>query len=240
MRTAQLTGRAILSFVTVLILTIFVLAPSAKPQGQATSDWDVHMLAGSRAFDAQDFTEAEKQAKLALQFSSRFHPEDMRIERNLRFLGRIYQAQNRFPEAESSFHKALQVHHDRVGSGDDTLPDCYEDLAQLYEAEGKYNEAEPLRQRALKMMTKSYDGKGIWVAQRMESLAAVYVAEQKYAEADALYKKSISLTEEQFGRESARLADPLQKRADVLLQLGRQTEAAALHDRASQLLGKSP
>ena len=217
---------------------VALFPPTARPQTQATSDWEVFMLKSAQAFASQNYGEAEKQAKLALEFSSRFHPEDFRIEKNHRMLGQIYQAENHFAQAEAAFQKALSVHHQRVGSGDDNSPECLEDLAQLYELESKYAEAEPLRQRALQMIGKVYDGKGNWVAERMENLAAVYSAEQKYAAADELYQKSLELKEEQYGRDSTQLAGTLQKKAEVVAHLGRQSEAAALRDRASRLLGK--
>lgn len=220
-------------------LGAWLLFPAAgRPQIHAKSDWDVYMDRSAVAFKGQNYPEAEKQAKLALEFSSRFHPEDFRVELTHKLLGQIYQAQNLFAEAEASFQNEIKVHHYRVNSNDDQAPDCLEDLAQLYEAEGKYAEAEPLRLRALKMMVDTYDGKGNWVAERMEYLAALYAAEQKYVEADKFYEKSVKLKEEQYGRESTQLAYPLRKRAEILDQLGHRTEATALRERASRLLEK--
>jgi len=218
-----------------IAIVVFGSRPT-RAQGGVRSDWGVCMQDAALAYNRGDYQEAEKQAKLALRFSSRLHPEDLRIRNNYEILGQIYQTQNRFADAEAAYQKELKICKEALRQQEHPLlADCLEETAQPYEAAGKYSEAEPLRQQSLKLISRANDGKGPPVAARLENLAALYDAEQKHAAAAELYQKSLRVLEEHFGRESSALVDTLDKRAKVLRDLGRQREAAEVEARAEHL-----
>jgi tetratricopeptide (TPR) repeat protein len=209
-------------------------------QIRSRSDWDVYIEAAAAAFDAKDYANAEKQAQAALQYSSRFHPEDLRVANTYATLGKIYEAQGKYEAAEAPLRKALEICRQAVREENVFEVGCLDDLAELYEAEGKYSDAEPLRKQSLKIATKVMDGKGPLVVLCAENLAQLYAAEKQFAVADELWLRSLRINEDEYGKESIQVALTLEKRASMLSEAGREREAADVKNRAAKIRKKLP
>jgi tetratricopeptide (TPR) repeat protein len=97
-------------------------------------------------------------------------------------LGRLYQTQGKYPQAEELFKKAIELSPKN--------DDAYSGLGHLYQTQGKYPQAEELFKKAIELNPGNnfaYIGLG-WI----------YRVQGEYSKAEELFKKIISLYPENY------------------------------------------
>jgi tetratricopeptide (TPR) repeat protein len=92
--------------------------------------------------------------------------------------GQLYQAQGKFPQAEDSYKKAIELQPQNS--------DAYVGLGQLYEAQDKFSQAEDSYKKAIELKPRN---NGAYVG-----LGRLYEAQGKFSQAEDSYKKAIEST----------------------------------------------
>jgi tetratricopeptide (TPR) repeat protein len=149
-------------------------------------------------------------------------------------LGRVYQEQRRYREAERIFQDQLE------GAVNSFQPNTlvhagHMSLALLYQDEGKFGEAETHYKAALAKTEKTelFPGRGFWCSTSMW-LAKFYVAQQRYSEAEPLFQRALEIHEEDRGPTSY-LPHHLQEFARLHEAQGKYETAEALYRRALEV-----
>lgn len=133
-------------------------------------------------------------------------------------LGTIYLEQQRYPDAEATFLRALAI-RDRAFEAPDILL-ALESIVALYRDRGAFTEAKKLRRRVLE------------------------INERAFAKTEGQYKRELADKEETLGPEHLDVAEVFSKLADFYHAQGRLDEAEsaykrklALHENASRRAG---
>jgi tetratricopeptide (TPR) repeat protein len=153
-------------------------------------------------------------------------------------LGRFYQGQGLYPQAEPWFEKCLEVCQNRLGDEHPYVAASLNNLAELYYAQGRYEEAEPLFLRALKISEKVLGPEHPDVATSLNNLAALYHAQGRYEEAEPLYLRALKIIEKVLGPEHPDVATSLNNLAGLYRVQGRYEEAEPLYLRALNIREK--
>ncbi|MEZ4543307.1 MAG: tetratricopeptide repeat protein [Cyanobacteriota/Melainabacteria group bacterium] len=129
--------------------------------------------------------------------SSHFYP----VQR----LGRSRRSQQRFPEAERQWHKALEEAMS-FSKDDGRYCLCLEKIGRLYDGEKRYEKAEGLYKEALQLR-KAHDSKNQKdLATAYNNLAAVQFKLGRYDEAEKNYTEALTIREKEFGKSSKEAA----------------------------------
>ncbi len=158
-------------------------------------------------------------------------PDPSNLSRARDGLGRVYQAQHRYREAESVFRDQLQAA--RESSQPNTLVHAgYMSLALLYQEEGRFSEAEIHYRAALAETEKAelFPGQGFWCSAAMW-LARFYIERQRYSEAEPLFQRALEIHEEDRSP-SSYLPHHLQEFAKFYELRGQYEAAERLYRRA--------
>jgi len=159
-------------------------------------------------------------------------------------LGRIYEGQSQFTEAEKWRKESAKV--TRVPFGDsrselrlgERHPDVaqsYNNLAMLYYSMGRYEEALPLYQKALEIYLGQLGKRHPYVATSYNNLASLYESMGKYEEALPLYQKALEIRLEQLGERHADVATSYNNLATLYSSMGRYEEALPLYQKALEI-----
>jgi tetratricopeptide (TPR) repeat protein len=126
--------------------------------------------------------------------------EDEDLIRPFVGLGRIYEGQSQFTEAEKWLKQSVKVMRDRLGERHPSVATSYNNLAGLYESMGRYEEALPLYQQALEISLEQLGERHPSVATSYNNLAALYRAMGRYEEAIAYYQHAINIAQGTLGK----------------------------------------
>jgi tetratricopeptide (TPR) repeat protein len=166
---------------------------SAQPNTQVHAG---HMSLALLYQDEGNSAEAEKHYKAAVAETEKTELWSGRqfYCSNAMRLARFYVTQHRYEEAESLFHRALEIYEeDRRPNY--SLSRHLADFAKIYEAQEKYYAAEELYRRALKICEELGTDTGFNV-RALDDLAGFCRARGRYAEAEDLYRRSLAIVEE--------------------------------------------
>jgi CHAT domain-containing protein len=103
------------------------------------------------------------------------HPD---VAQSLNNFAALYEAQDRYGEAEPLYMRALGIRKQALGEQHPDVAESLNNLALLYRAQGRYEEAAPLHVRALGIWEQALGDQHPNVALSLNSLAALYF-EQK-------------------------------------------------------------
>jgi tetratricopeptide (TPR) repeat protein len=157
-------------------------------------------------------------------------------------LGRMYQEEQRYAEAESVFKRALALcdkaagpkNHGQVGESP-----LYR-LLDLYREIGRLSDIEPFFVRMLELQQEYLGPEHSAVARTLTIFATVYEEEGKYQEAESLYQQIIKIQERNLGPSHPQLAGTLQRYAGLLRKDGSGREAEEVEARARAISDRLP
>ena len=115
-------------------------------------------------------------------------------------LGRFYQGQGAYGQAEPWYQRGWVVTRDRLGADHPAVATSMNNLAELYRSQGRYGEAEPLYRDALTLHQRLLGDDHPYVAQSMNNLAGLYQMQGRYGEAEPLYLRAISVVYQRLGK----------------------------------------
>jgi tetratricopeptide (TPR) repeat protein len=157
-------------------------------------------------------------------------------------LGRFYEGQGFYSQAEPWYENFLNITQNRLGQQHPDVATSLNNLANLYYSQGKYEEAEPLYQQALEMYRQLLGQQHPYVATSLKNLAYLYYSQGKYEEAEPLYQQALEMYRQLLGQQHPDVANSLNNLAGLYYSQGKYEEAEPLYLQAlemrRQLLGQ--
>jgi tetratricopeptide (TPR) repeat protein len=157
-------------------------------------------------------------------------------------LGKMYQEEQRYAEAESVFKRALALCDKAPGPknhGQVNDSPLYR-LLDLYREMGRLSDIEPFFVRMLELQQEYLGPEHSAVTRTLTIFATVYEEEGKYQEAESLYQQVIKIEEKNLGPSHPQLAGTLQTYAGLLRKDGRDKEAEEVEARARAISDRLP
>ncbi len=179
---------------------------------------------------------ADEQCLLALRENERvFGPESSQMGTVLNSLAMHNRRQDRYPEAESLYRRALTVSEAHQGSEHPRLVTIHENLGVLLELMGKSEAAESEYQRALQVAERAFGAEHPKLYGTLKQLVLLKLRQNQAAEAIPLAERAAALYKGTPRAVSGKLL-----LASVLQKTGRFADALVLHEEAlSQCSGKT-
>jgi tetratricopeptide (TPR) repeat protein len=159
------------SLLCALFLFAFVTPASAQQ-----SEWASHMQSAKQARQAGNYDDAEKHFQAAIEEAERMGPDELRMASSLNSVALLYQAQERYREAERLFERGLMLLERKLGADHLDVATCLANLGMLQVRRREWLKAEPTLQRALKIREKRLGDDHLDVANSLDDLATLYLA----------------------------------------------------------------
>nr|WP_269452639.1 tetratricopeptide repeat protein [Phormidesmis priestleyi] len=150
-------------------------------------------------------------------------------------IGRFYQGQGFYAEAEPWYRNCLAVVRSLLGESHPGVVSSLNNLAGLYHVQGRYEEAEPLYLQALQLQRSLLGESHPDVATSLNNLAELYRAQGRYEEAEPLYLQALQLQRSLLGESHPFVATSLNNLAALYRAQGRYEAAEPLYLQALQL-----
>ena len=138
-------------------------------------------------------------------------------------IAQVYQAREKFEEAESYYQHALDIRTQLRGSAHPTVAWCKFALGRLYALQGNFEQAEAIYQELVEQ--------GPPDIAVLEASAALYVEQERYAEAEALIERELAMLRarlEPAQWEYFKVTAITKYLADIYRKQGKMTEAETL------------
>jgi tetratricopeptide (TPR) repeat protein len=158
-----------------LLCALFLFAFAAMASAQQ-SPWAAHMQSAKQARQAGNYDDAEKHFQAAIDEAERNGPDELRLASGLNSLALLYQAQERYADAERLFERGLALLEKKLGADHLDVATCLANLGMLQLRRKEWLKAEPTLQRALKIREKRLGDDHLDVANSLDDLAALYLA----------------------------------------------------------------
>ncbi|NEO91022.1 MAG: tetratricopeptide repeat protein, partial [Moorea sp. SIO3G5] len=156
-------------------------------------------------------------------------------------LGRLYEGQGTYDQAEPWRKQCLEITRSRLGHHHPDVASSVNNLALLYWSMGRYDQAEPLYQQALEMTKQLLGHHHPSLATNLNNLALLYYSMGRYDQAEPLYQQALELFKQLLGHHHPSLATNLNNLALLYYSMGRYDQAEPLYQQAleirKQLLG---
>jgi tetratricopeptide (TPR) repeat protein len=108
-------------------------------------------------------------------------------------LGRFYQGQGLYDEAEPWYEQRLSLTQARFGSDHLHIATSLNNLASLYNLRGRYSEAEPIHMQSLELRKRILGENHPDVANSMNNLGRLYYYQGRYFEAESLFLQAVEV-----------------------------------------------
>ncbi|MBI3373933.1 MAG: tetratricopeptide repeat protein [Betaproteobacteria bacterium] len=196
------------------------------------AEWKAHTDAGGAAFRRGDYRTAIVQIRNALEEAEAFGERDPRLAASLGDLGRLYERQGRYSEAEPLVRRALRLIENALGPGHEAVANELTSLAGICWVQRRYAEAEKLYQRSLQIREKALGPDHPDVGTTLNNLALLYHVQGRYAEAEPLYRRTLLIREKVLGPNHPSVANGLDSIAVIYWLEGRYADAEPLYRRS--------
>jgi len=100
------------SFTLSVLAVLWLCSTSAFAQ---VEQWQSYIVAGTRAYQQDNYAEAERQWGSALKEAKRFGPQDPRLATSLNNLATLYHAQGKYAQAEPLYKRSLAIREKALG-----------------------------------------------------------------------------------------------------------------------------
>jgi len=150
-------------------------------------------------------------------------------------LGRYYEGQGLYQEAENWYEQLLAESERRFGSGHLAVAQALSHLASNYSLQGRLDEAETFILRALSIRQNLLGSEHFSVADSLDDLAVLFTYQQRYEQAEPLCMQALEIRGQQFGSDHLSVAESLNNLASIYDAKGSYSEAEALFLQALEL-----
>jgi tetratricopeptide (TPR) repeat protein len=113
-----------------------------------------HVTAGNKSYEQGNYNEAEEYYQAALKEAEKNGSENEYVGYALFNLGRVYEAQGKYPKAEVAYRQRLAIAEHIWDSGHPKTLSALNRLADFYVMQGKLAEAESYNRKALAIVEK--------------------------------------------------------------------------------------
>jgi tetratricopeptide (TPR) repeat protein len=155
-------------------------------------------------------------------------------------LGRFYQGQGLYDQAEPWYEQCLSLTQARFGSDHLHIATSLNNLASLYNYQGRYSEAESLYVQALEIHKLFLGEEHSAVAISLNALAVLYYYQGRYSEAEPLHLQALELRKRLLQEDRPDVAISLNNTALLYYSQGRYSEAERLYLQALELWKSLP
>lgn len=219
-------------FLRLLIFTLMLVLPVF-----AQSTWESHTRTGEYAFAVGENDRAETEFQAALTIAQKLPPPDLRLEKSLGNLARLYEHQARFSESLPMYQLQVAAAEYRIGSDAAELLAPLLGLSRVAMQSGDIPAAEDAlrRYRAVADATDAADPGQRWIALAM--LARTCTLQGLDEEALEIQREAIAVLDEAHGPTEIERATALESLAQMELLHGNAEAAEALLIRAAELRG---
>jgi tetratricopeptide (TPR) repeat protein len=153
----------------------------------------------------------------------------------LNAMGLYYHGRAAFIEAETMYHRGLEIRGNKLGKEHPDVAISLNNLGLLLKDQGKFAEAEPLLRRGLEIREKKQGKEHPDVAISLNDLASLLNDNGKFAEAEPLIRRGLEIRENKLGPEHPDVAKSLNNLAGLLKVKGKYPEAELLYRRALEI-----
>lgn len=210
-----------------LAIVVMGLAAAESPQEEATRlNNEAARLANVGKYD-----DAERSYRAALSIKSVDNFTQAKVSDNLAVL---YQALDRFPDAEQMYRRALELRRKSSPPASPEIAHSMNDLAQIYWTEGRYWEARNLLSDAVKLEEAHPDDPKLPLI--LNNLAVIQTDFHEYRKAEELLRRTLSACEDLHGPGSIEFAIALNNLAQVLESQKDYAQASPIFQKAVGIL----
>ena len=150
-------------------------------------------------------------------------------------LGRFYQGQGIYSQAEQWIKQSLSIAQKRLGKQHLYVAISLNELAKLYYSQGRYRESETLHSQVLELRKQLLGEQHPDVANSLNNLAGFYLSQRRYEEAQSLYWQSLELINKLLDQKHPYVISSLNNLAGLYAHQGRYEEAEPLFLQALEL-----
>lgn len=147
-------------------------------------------------------------------------------------LARLYELQERYPDAELAFKQAVERLEKAVGPESPEVATYINYLAVFYHHRHNYDQAEKLYRRALEIREKALEPDDKNLLQSYDNLAVLYQNQQKYPEAVTLYKQILGSLEKKPDKNAPEIATYLTYLGNLYYTQNKYDEAEQQYQKA--------
>jgi tetratricopeptide (TPR) repeat protein len=231
------TSSNVACLVPVLLVLAFTGACTSK-QDRARIEYNFNREQGSLALAEQDYQEAEKRYKLALEVSERtwgnMHQNTATAAADL---GVVYLRKKDYEKAESALSRALALR--RKQNDPSRVFDTLILLAAVQEGQNEFAKAEATLKEALSVKEKSAGPANTEIARTLEFLASSYWKQGKYADAEPFLRRALTIRDQKPEVDRRARLNCLNNLAAVLFRQGKFAESESLYKRMLEIQEKA-
>lgn len=174
------------------------LAGSAHALG-VSGKLDAAMEAGANAWKENNFAEAEKDYKEAVQIAEQIKPHESRLIMSLGYLGGLYFQRKDMADAQTTFARELQVAEELYGPNSPQLSLPLISLGRAWLEQGEPAKAAALLQQNLDLNEKNYGQTSAGYAMGLSAMAQLQYVEKNYDKALPYMEKAVKIDETIYG-----------------------------------------
>ncbi len=150
-------------------------------------------------------------------------------------LGRFYQGQGIYEQAEPWREQCLSLSRERLGEKHPSVVTSLNNLALLYWNQGRYQQAETFFLQALEMNKQLLGPQHPDVATSLNNLAALYESQGRYSEAEPFYLQALEIYKQLLGEPNLHVANSFNNLALLYKSQGRYSEAEPFYLQALEI-----
>lgn len=200
------------NFLGALGLAVYLLTLPSTSVAQEETVWKQSVAAAAKAHQQGRYKEAEEHLLAALVEAEKFGGKDLRLTATLSNLGRFYNGQKQYGEAEKFFKRSLDIVGAALrsrgppaanawGLGEKALLSSMTNLAVVYENQEEFGKAETIYKRVFSIQRRTIGLDHLDVAQTVRSLALIKKGQGKYSAAVKQYKRVLTIRKKALGEE---------------------------------------
>lgn len=167
--------------------------------------WNKYTEAGAKAYEANNFGQAEKMFQLALKEAEKFGPNDIRLATSLTNVGVIQNFRGNQAKAEPLFEHAIKIKQKVLGPDNPDVVSAVCKLCQFYIGRGNYAKADNLAQKIITFGNRKVHELN-QVQASFKTLIDFYQEHPEFEGAERLMKQAESLTEKESANQNLELA----------------------------------
>jgi tetratricopeptide (TPR) repeat protein len=187
-------------------------------------------------YEKGDYAGAANLAEQAIKAADESgHGEDLELAQILMDLGRTYQAQAQYVQAQVPLARALRIRERLLGPEHRAVAEVLHELGMTAYFQKEFDKAEAPLRRAIAIWEKTVGADHPDFAVGLGNLAIVRMALGDYEGAERLNERTLAIREKALGPDHPDVAGVLHNLACIHAKHGRRADAVRLHERALQI-----
>jgi tetratricopeptide (TPR) repeat protein len=179
------------------------------------AEWKRQMDAALQSAARKDYAGSETAFSAAIKELEMTNPNDPRLGPTINSLGLVYRAENKLPQAEAAFRRAMVYIGKTNPPGGIDVGNSNLNVGSALLSEGKYNLAEPFLQKAYRIYEKQLGERSPKTATVMAQLGEMYRNLHDYAQAEPILTKALDIQEAALGIDNADVGTTLNSLAEI-------------------------